>query len=486
MQLLRTSFLFLILLAFWSCTQEDDAPILVATEEVLFVGGDKIRISGRLLTNREVFAEDHGFEFSTQASFANPIIVSLGEKSQPGRFIGEKSGFKLSQTYFVKAFATINGERLEGKVIELSTLAPAVSSFAPTYGLAGQELVILGKNFPEGTKVFFGNQEAPVLQNVFESKLTVKIPAPSGQIVVPIKLRIQDKEITLPTPFEYQAGKYTKVSDFPGNVRIYDNSYFSNAAGFHVGLGKIKLGDSYAGFQRFNPASGTWTEVEFPGNRRRFAFATANYLGGGALEPSRDQFVYDRSFWKINGSRFERLGDLPFNSRDALAVDWEGGLILFGGLDGASLLVRVYDPVQRTWVTKRNAPVALGRNAAAFARATRVIVMGSNGQVWEYNPPLDSWQLLTTYPGNKGQGYPIAEVIGNKAYLGLFRATQELWELDLETLKWKTKNQIIGLPQSITSGYFQYNGSIYFLRAPEESVSGTLTMELYKFDPDAI
>ncbi len=486
MQLLRTSFLFLILLAFWSCTQEDDAPILVATEEVLFVGGDKIRISGRLLANREVFAEDHGFEFSTQASFANPIIVSLGEKSQPGRFIGEKSGFKLSQTYFVKAFATINGERLEGKVIELSTLAPAVSSFAPTYGLAGQELVILGKNFPEGTKVFFGNQEAPVLQNVFESKLTVKIPAPSGQIVVPIKLRIQDKEITLPTPFEYQAGKYTKVSDFPGNVRIYDNSYFSNAAGFHVGLGKIKLGDSYAGFQRFNPASGTWTEVEFPGNRRRFAFATANYLGGGALEPSRDQFVYDRSFWKINGSRFERLGDLPFNSRDALAVDWEGGLILFGGLDGASLLVRVYDPVQRTWVTKRNAPVALGRNAAAFARATRVIVMGSNGQVWEYNPPLDSWQLLTTYPGTKGQGYPIAEVIGNKAYLGLFRATQELWELDLETLKWKTKNQIIGLPQSITSGYFQYNGSIYFLRAPEESVSGTLTMELYKFDPDAI
>ncbi len=486
MQLLRTSFLFFILLAFWSCTQEDEAPILVATEEVLFAGADKIRISGRLLANREVLAEDHGFEFSTQASFANPITISLGEKNQPGRFIGEKSGFKLGQTYFVKAYATINGARIEGKVIELSTLNPAVTSFAPNYGLAGQELVIQGKNFPEGTKVFFGNQEAPVLQNVFESRLTVKIPAPTGQILVPIKLRIQEKEITLSTPFEYQAGKYTKVSDFPGNLRIYDNSYFSNTAGFHVGLGKIKLGDNYAGFQRFNPSTGTWTEVNFPGNRRRFAFATANYLGGGALEPSRDQFVYDRSFWKINGSNFERLGDLPFNSRDALAVDWEGGLLLFGGLDGASLLVRAYDPVQRTWVTKGNAPIGLGRNAAAFARATRVLVIGSNGQVWEYNPPLDSWQLLTTYPGNKGLGYPIAEVIGNKAYLGLYRATQELWELDLETLKWKAKNQIIGFPQSITSGYFQYNGSIYFLRAPEESVSGSLTMELYKFDPDAI
>jgi hypothetical protein len=215
-------------------------------------------------------------------------------------------------------------------------------------------------------------------------------------------------------------------------------------------------------------------------------FASPNYLGGGAIETSRDVFSYDRSFWKINGSSFERLGDLPFNSRDALAVDWDGGLLLFGGLDGASLLVRAYDPVQRTWSTRRNAPIPLGRNAAAFARATRVIILGSNGQVWEYNPPLDSWQLLTTYPGNKGQGYPFLEVIGSKAYLGLFRATQELWELNLETLTWKAKNQIIGLPQSITSGYFQYNGSIYFLRTPEESVTGNLTMELYKFDPDAI
>ena len=486
MQLLRTSFLFFILLALWSCAQEDDTPILVATEDVLFVGGDKIRISGRLLANREVLAEDHGFEFSTQASFANPIIISLGEKSQPGRFIGEKSGFKLSQTYFVKAFATINGARLEGKVIELSTLSPAVTSFSPTYGVAGQELVIQGKNFPEGTKVFFGNQEAPVLQNVFESRLTVKIPAPTGQIVVPIKIKVQDKEFTISTPFEYQAGKYTKVSDFPGGLRIYESTYFTNTSGFHVGLGKERFGDNYRRFQRFNPATGTWSEVSFPGNPRRLVFASPNYLGGGAIETSRDVFSYDRSFWKINGSSFERLGDLPFNSRDALAVDWDGGLLLFGGLDGASLLVRAYDPVQRTWSTRRNAPIPLGRNAAAFARATRVIVLGSNGQVWEYNPPLDSWQLLTTYPGNKGQGYPIAEVIGSKAYLGLFRATQELWELNLETLTWKAKNQIIGLPQSITSGYFQYNGSIYFLRTPEESVTGNLTMELYKFDPDAI
>jgi len=486
MQKLLVALIFSMLLSTWSCTQQDDTPILVSTEDVLFVGGDKLRISGRLLANREVLATDHGFVFSTDASFASPILLSLGEKSSPGRFIGEQSGFKLGQTYFVKAFAEVGGKRLEGATVQLKTLSPIATSYSPTYGLAGAELTIEGKNFPAGTKVFFGNQEAPVLKNLFESKLTVRIPAATGQVLVPVKLVIQNKEFVLPVPFEYQAGKYTKVSDFPGGLRIYDNSYFYNASGFHVGLGKIKLGDNFAGFQRYNPATGTWSEVSFPGNKRRFAFATSNYLGGGALEPARDQFVYDRSFWKINGSTFERLGDLPFNAREALAVDWEGGLLLFGGLDGASLLVRSYDPGLGTWSTKRTAPLALGRNAAAFVRGARVVVLGSNGQVWEYNPPLDSWQLLTTYPGSKGQGYPIAEVIGSKAYMGLFRATQELWELNLETLVWKTKNQIIGLPQSINSGHFQFNGSIYFLRAPEESVSGTLTMELYKFDPDAI
>ena len=486
MQKLRAAFVFLMLFASWSCTEEENTPILVSTEDILFVGGDKLRVSGRLLTNREVFADEHGFVFSTDASFSSPILLSLGEKKEPGRFIGEKSGFKIGQTYFVKAFAEVDGQRLEGQAVELKTLTPSIASFSPTYSTAGNELVIEGKNFPEGTQVFFGSQQAQVLKNVFESKITVKIPPAAGQVLVPIKLLIQGKEYTISTSFEYQAGKYTKVSEFPGNLRIYDNIYFSNGSGFHVGLGKVRSGENYPRFQRFNPATGTWTEVNFPGNSRRFVFASSNYLGGGAIETSRDVFSYDRSFWKINGSSFERLVDLPFNTRDALAVDWEGGLFLFGGLDGASLLVRAYDPVQRTWSTKRNAPIALGRNAAAFVRATRVIVLGSNGQVWEYNPPLDSWQLLTTYPGNKGQGFPILEVIGSKAYMGLFRATQELWELNLETLTWKAKNQIIGLPQSITSGYFQYNGSIYFLRTPEESVAGNLTMELYKFDPDAI
>jgi N-acetylneuraminic acid mutarotase len=167
-------------------------------------------------------------------------------------------------------------------------------------------------------------------------------------------------------------------------------------------------------------------------------------------------------------------------------VEWNSKLFLFGGLDAASFLVRMYDPQQAKWVNMQNAPFLLGRIGAVFTWENRIFVLSNIGQLWEYEPNQDRWQLRTTYPGKTGFGHPVAEVIGNKAYLGLYRATQELWELDLETLKWKTKNQIIGLPQSITSGHFQHNGSIYFLRTPEEPIIGSLTMELYKFDPDAI
>ena len=123
---------------------------------------------------------------------------------------------------------------------------------------------------------------------------------------------------------------------------------------------------------------------------------------------------------------------------------------------------------------------------AVFKYGERIFVLAISGQVWEYFPSQDTWQARTAYPGNTGQGFPFAQVIGKKAYLGLYRRTQEIWELDLETGVWKSKNQIIGLPQSINVGHFQHNGTIYILRSAEESTNGVIPMELYKFEPDAI
>ncbi|WP_187175270.1 IPT/TIG domain-containing protein [Algoriphagus sp. AK58] len=488
MRKLLSVFIFYLLLVFCACTEENETPILVATEDLLFVGGDKIRISGRLLTNREVLATDHGFLFSTESSFSSPITLSLGEKKNPGRFIGESKGFKVGQTYFAKAYAEVQGQRIEGDVVQLQTLIPAVETFFPTYALQGAELTIQGRNFPEGgTRVFFGNQEAQIIQNLFESRLIVRVPAPAGQIIVPLRIVIQDKEIILSTRFEYQSGKFTKIAEFPESIRIYDNLSFYNSAGFHVGLGRIRLGNPYPGFQRFEPTSRTWTKIDFPGEPRRFGFATSNFLGGGGTEIDREIYSPDLSFWKINGSDFERLPDLPFQSIEPLAVEWNSNLFLFGGRAGDSFKVRIFNPATQVWSERKPAPFAIEGNSAISVFENKIIFLSNTGDVWEYLPTLDSWNLKTSYPGNKGQlGFPMIQILGKKAYMGLFRRTQEIWELDLETGVWKAKNPIIGFPQSINAGSFQLDGAIYILRTAEESVFGNLPMELYKFDPDAI
>ena len=92
MQKIRAAFVFFMLFASWSCTEEESTPVLVSTEDILFVGGDKLRVSGRLLTNREVFADEHGFVFSTDASFSSPILLSLGEKMSLDDLLEKKAG----------------------------------------------------------------------------------------------------------------------------------------------------------------------------------------------------------------------------------------------------------------------------------------------------------------------------------------------------------------------------------------------------------
>ncbi|TDQ17404.1 IPT/TIG domain-containing protein [Algoriphagus boseongensis] len=483
-KLLFLSILCLLLVG-WACTEDTETPIIVATEEAIFVGGDRIRISGRLITNQEVSASDHGFQISETEAFSSPVTISLGAKEGPGRFIGEATGLKITQNYWVKAFSVIGGEEISGEAVQIQTLEPQLESFSPRFSTVGKDLVINGRNFPEGTKVFFGDKEAQIVQNLFESRITVKIPAPGTSAFVPIRVVVQNKTLEFSEKFEYQSGKYTKVTDFP-DPRIYNSVSFTNELGFHVGLGEVRLTGPYRKFQRYNLATGTWTEVSFPGNPRSFAFATPNFLGGGALEIDRDVFQYDQSFYKINGSTFERLADLPFRSQDQLAIEVGGDLYLFGGRVVNSQAVRKYSNTSKTWSNLANAPFALTSENPFFVYQGQIFIFNSAGELYQFNPSNSSWTLRTKYPGSLGQSYGVAVVQGAKAYVGLYRRTQEMYELDLSSFTWKIKNPIPGLPQSITVGQFEYNGAIYIMRVPEVSVNGVFPMELYKFETNAL
>jgi hypothetical protein len=487
MRILLSLVIFLMLLAGGACTQEEDATTVVTTEEVIFVSGDKVRVLGRLITNQPISTSDHGFQISLSENFSAPIIVSLGVKEGPGRFIGESEGLKINQPYFVRAFATVGATDLFGDAIEIKTLNPILETYSPTFARVGQEIIITGRNFPIGTRVFFGTQEATVLQNFFESRLRVRIPEAKGEPIVKIRVQIQDEVLEFSQPFEYQSGKYTLLGQFPGGLRIYENVFFQNQAGLHVGLGTLRLGAGYyQGFQRFDPTTSAWAAVNFPGESREGAFSTSNFIGGGAVEVVRDVFEFKRDFWKIEGSTFTRLTDLPTNSFNSLAFEVNGLLFLAGGTGIGARGIRVYDPTTQSWAARDSAPINLSIDLAWFTYQNKAYFVASDNRIWEFDPSTDTWRIFTSYPGSLGNGYGMAQVIGNKVYIGLYRRVEQIFELDLNTLAWKAKNYIPGLPQSINSAYFTFGSQIYILRTPEESIAGTLPMELYRFDPNGI
>ncbi|HSF54508.1 MAG TPA: hypothetical protein VLA71_12185, partial [Algoriphagus sp.] len=158
----------------------------------------------------------------------------------------------------------------------------------------------------------------------------------------------------------------------------------------------------------------------------------------------------------------------------------------FGGSESAALSVLMFNPDTKIWSTQSAAPLGIQTTLAWFTYQNKAYVLGADNKIWEYEPNSDSWRVFTTFPGSSDGGLGMAQVIGDRVFIGFFRRSNELMELDMNTLVWKSKNPIPGIPQSLNAGYFSINDNLYFLRCPERTVPGTVPMELYRFDPDGI
>jgi hypothetical protein len=80
----------------------------------------------------------------------------------------------------------------------------------------------------------------------------------------------------------------------------------------------------------------------------------------------------------------------------------------------------------------------------------------------------------------------MARVIGNKAFVGLFERSDQVFELDLNSFSWKPKNPMPGLPQSVIVGHFVSGESLYIMRVPDIALAGQFPMDFYRFDPEGI
>ncbi|MFT4859286.1 MAG: hypothetical protein ACI9UV_002136 [Algoriphagus sp.] len=489
MRHMRNSLLLsiLVLLSFAiGCTEEESETTILVTEEVLYTSGDQVRLLGRLITNQPVTATDHGFYLSQDANFASPVIISLGTKEGAGRFIGENGMLSAQKKYFAKAFMDIGNGIEFGNVVELETLAVGIDSYSPGFGTGGKEVFILGRNFTKDTKVFFGTEPAQVLEILFESRLRVRIPEAKGSSSVLIRVQSQDQNLVFPINFEYQTGSYIAVAPFPEQVRLIENISFQNGGLFYAGLGSDRKLSFYTNIQSYNPVTNQWKNANFPGSARTFAFATANYLGGGVSELGREPYTMNPSLWRVIPTGFQRLKDLPFSSRESLAAELNGELYVIGGKEGNTQAVRKHNSTSDTWTTLANSPVQFTKENASFVYQNRFYVIASDRVLYAYRPLTDTWDQISIFPGDLGQGYGFGQVIGTKAYVGGYTRVDQIWEMNLVTLNWVSKNPIPGTPQSGTAGSFEKDGFIYIMRQQDINLIGNFPLIIYKFDPNGI
>ncbi|MFC3416918.1 IPT/TIG domain-containing protein [Algoriphagus hitonicola] len=467
------------------CDQEIDETLVVQTEDLLFVSGEQVRASGRVISGQAVSLADHGFYLSEDSDFSNPTVISLGAKDGPGRFIGETAGLKSGANYFIKSFMDLKGEVVFGNVVEFSTLNADLDSFSPDFSVPGEELVILGRNFTSDTQVFFGKNKAEVLEIRLESLIRVRIPT-SQERLVTIRVVSQGNDLVFGDQFEYQSGSFELMTEFPEAIRLYENVFFQNSEGFWIGLGLAKGGELISYFQRYQPTTNQWDRINFPGIPRSFAFATEHYLGGGVIEVGRDEFDPEYSFYEITEDGFQRLEDLDFMSRDSKAFEVNGELYLLGSQIGGPPYFRKYNPSSRTWLALPSPPELFNASHVHFIKDQMVYLISSNHALWTYHVQSQTWAEVGQYPGTLGLGYGMGQVIGEKAYVGLYRRSGELWELDLGTLEWEPKNSLPTIPQGVVVGHFQKDDFLYIMRVPDINLQGDFPMEMYRYDPEGI
>ncbi|RPA70010.1 IPT/TIG domain protein [Cyclobacteriaceae bacterium YHN15] len=474
----------LLFSVFSSCEEKIDVTPSIITEDVLYVSGERLRISGRIITTQNIEASDHGFYISENESFNQPTTISLGERVNPGRFIGEISSLVIDRKYFVKAFVTIQDENIFGNIAEVETLSPSVFNFSPNNGPEGTIVSISGQNLTSDTQVFFGDVKGTVIDISFESILKVRVPPISDQSVVNIKVLIQGKELSLEEPFEYTTGKYSKLADFPSAIRIFDGIYLQEDDVFYIGMGTDRGQTMNNTMWKYQVGDGNWQEISLPSRSLWRPFSSNSYYGGGSLGPTNPVPVTD--FYQLKNGQFSAMSDLPFVKSRALAFEISGNLYVVGGvLNGIpSREVFEYAASSGIWKKLRDAPFDINETVLNFTYGGKQYFIDPlNKDLLAFDPIADFWETVSRFPGDLGNGTGVGVVIGDRAYLGLGNRSNEMWELNMTNLNWAEKNKFTGSTVARNSAIYVHGGLIYLVRSAEVQIQG-VPSEFWVFDPN--
>ena len=468
----------------------DNTAVIVVSEEVVYISGETVRITGRILSLPSKGVDDRGYLIAEDENFANPAKVSLGPTDLPGRFITEYNQLSTGSNYFAKSYVEVDREFFYGSILNFSTLEPFVQNFAPMFGVGGMILTITGGNFTSDTKVIVGGVEAEILNIFFESKITLRMPPINTTSTVDIRVVVQGEELLFNQVFEYVVGLWKLEEHFITQAQLFDPVYFVDGNSLVVGLGRdLNTGDN-SNFWKADLNTWQWDELTFTGSFARLFFFNEGFFGGGIFESGGffgAPWVPNNEFWTYdsNSGSFVQQTDLTFNIAGGKTIKTANGFYLTGGTrpdNSPNPNIYFYDVGTQQWNTYTAAATSLPQRAIYFEYQDALYFIDQNN-IWRYDIISEDLQYITTYPGD-GDEVGIAEVIRDKVYVGLFANSGEIKEFDLTSNSWKEKTFFPGLTAESNSASWVYNDKIYVMRTTRTAFSNSNRMQIWTFEPD--
>jgi len=469
-------FLFLSLFLFSSCEEELESEALVFAEDVIFVSGEILRITGRVVSSGTVTITDHGFQISESPEFSSPIIISLGERSIPGRFIGSYGELSTGTDFFVRAFLITKGETSVSEAIEFSTLDPELIDYAPVFEEAGQTITINGKNLTVDSEVFFGSQRATITEFNNEAEIKVRAPNPAvGEYSVSVRVITDGKENVFDKNFEYIIGKWQLDSNYPGDPGFSRNVYFQHEGKLYSGM--EDAGTAVQLFWTYDISTKTWQKKDFNGP---YVVYPGVYNGGFLGGTDTNSIV--KNFWTLDQSgNFRAEADVPFRLVQSVSFKVGDDLYVFGGQNefGANNnSIRKYNFVSKEWTVLGTMPIVTSSRFPSFNLGNQMYFLTVSNDLWKYDANTSQWEQMASYPG--ATGAIGGGTIGDFGYVGLGNNSREMFEYDFVLDSWKRKTIIPGFNNDLTLGWFTTDDEIFVLRKPSR---GTGASKLYKFEP---
>ncbi len=487
--------LVILLTALSSCLDEFQADeTIISSEELIFVSAERVALLGRLHATPSQ-PDAVGFQISETADFGSPIIVESDSEPEVGAFVARYDNLTAGTTYFARAFADEGGSLTFGEVIEFESLVTNILSFAPTNAKVGSTIVILGSNFASSTQVFFGDQVANVVTINLESRIEVTVPDIDDSALVNIRVVSGEDELTFTDPFEYHIGNWSKVTDFPSDVQLAAPVIMDLGDQVVVGYGKsIEENVLSTGFWSFNKDAETWTEIAAPAFSTPvedaisfssgYASGTAA-LGFGALLQTVESWNYDAasSLWAFGGV-------VPWALSAGIGVELNGTKYVFGGVDDAILANRTIWALEEggAWEEIGRAPLDITTDFPHFVYNNEFYYQADNFNIVKYNPITQEWSLFFQASidlGSRG----IAEVIGDKVYIGMGLPRRDFLEINLLTGESIEKNLYPGIVAENNVASWAHNGRVFVLRTAvtnQATTAGIERMEVWSLNPNAL